>query len=57
MTNFKTPERRLWARLRAMRTLRIIDGRDITPQEDALADILTYVLVERGLAEAEKRAA
>lgn len=56
MSNFRSPESRLWAQLRFLATVRLIDGRDISPREDQLRDHLTYLLVERGLAAQEKAA-
>jgi hypothetical protein len=57
MSNFKTTERSLLAQMRFATTVRLIDNRAITPHEEAIRDRLTVLLVERGLAEAEKRSA
>lgn len=56
--NFKTDENELWDRLRSMRTLReTMTGRDISPQEDALRDLLTYIVLDRQLAKYTEQAA
>ena len=52
-----TEELRIKARVRLLATVRQIDNRDITPEEDRLRDRLTVFAIEKGLAKAERKAA